>query len=52
MLVELKSTLSTDSTVNGDLTVQNTESLVAPPKNWNLVLFHVSTDMLGSDLIL
>lgn len=52
MLAELKPTLSTDNTVNGDLAVQETWSLVASPKNWSLMLFSVSIDMLGSDIIL
>lgn len=51
MLVELKSTLSTDNTENGDLAVQETRSLVASPKIWSLMLFSVSIDMLGSDII-
>lgn len=52
MLVELKSGLSTDNTANGDLAVQETWSVVACPENWRLMFFSISTDRLGSDIIL
>jgi len=52
MLLELKSTLSTDNTANGHLAVQETWFLVASPKMQSLMLFSVYIDILGSDIIL